>query len=360
MHGKNSWQYEATVPSSLGAGSKIVCRHEIKLDIAHGDYVFEIGLASIASNIWKRREQVSHEEMSVKHVRNCHIANVGSFSVGMAYKDNISVLSHHGIANLPGSMSIAVEAAKTQDKLKESCEGQPPTIFHITHWKAGSQWLYKILRQVALERIIIPQLEEKQFLLDPLISSSIYPTLYVTKEQFHSVALPINYRKFIIIRDLRDTLVSAYFSWAYSHQVLDDSLIQLRERLHSLTVEQGLLMLMDEWLWSAARIQKSWIGSGYKVIRYEDLLEKDTQILEELLIGYCEIKITPERLSEIIVANRFENLTGGRKPGNEDIIAHERKGVSGDWRNYFTPLVTQKFTQQFGRIHLDAGYSLTE
>lgn len=236
-------------------------------------------------------------------------------------------------------------------------QNQQPTIFHITHWKAGSQWLYKILREIALERIVAPQLDEKQFLDAPLVCGAVYPTVYVTKEQFHSVALPENYRKFIIIRDLRDTLVSGCFSIRYSHAVIDERLARWRKRLDAITIEEGLLMLMNEWLPMSAKIQESWIEAGEKFIRYEDLLDKDAEILEELLIGHCEIPVTPERLREVVVANRFENLTGGRKPGEENLMAHERKGISGDWKNYFTPMVTYKFNERYGNLLVRAGYS---
>jgi lipopolysaccharide transport system ATP-binding protein len=109
VHGKNSWQFENDVPATLGPGSKILCRHEVKLDIGLGEYVFEVGLASVPEEIWAARKTMSHEEMSVRHVRNCHIANAGSFSVGLAMRDGVSKLTHHGVADLPGNLSITVE-----------------------------------------------------------------------------------------------------------------------------------------------------------------------------------------------------------------------------------------------------------
>ena len=64
------------------------------------------------------------------------------------------------------------------------CKGiaQPacPTVLHITHPKAGSQWLHKILRQCAPERVITPQYEAAEFLRAPIQPGKIYPTLYVT------------------------------------------------------------------------------------------------------------------------------------------------------------------------------------
>lgn len=105
-HGKNSWQFENDVSTSLGEGSSIWCCQKIKLDLGPGEYLFEVGLVSVSSNTWACREHISHEEMSVLGTRICHIADVGSFSVALAVKNSVSVLTHHGIADLPGNIDI--------------------------------------------------------------------------------------------------------------------------------------------------------------------------------------------------------------------------------------------------------------
>jgi len=237
---------------------------------------------------------------------------------------------------------------------------QEPTVFHVTHWKAGSQWLHRILRDIALDRIVAPQLFEKQFLVEPIVAGAIYPTVYVTKEQFESVPLPAGSKKFVVIRDLRDTLISAYFSIRYSHAVIDKSLAEWRERLEASSVESGLLMLMEEWLPLSVKIQESWVKSGENFVRYEDLLQNDFEILERVLIQQCGLPIDTERLREIVRGNRFENATGGRKPGEENRLSHERKGIAGDWRNYFTPGVTKNFNARFGNLLVSAGYELVD
>lgn len=108
VHGKNSWQFENDVPETLGARSKVLCRHEIKLDIGPGEYVFEIGLSSVSNTTWAHRSKISHEEMSIRRTRICHISDAGSFSVGLALKSGIQVLTHHGLADLSGKIIVAV------------------------------------------------------------------------------------------------------------------------------------------------------------------------------------------------------------------------------------------------------------
>ncbi len=233
-----------------------------------------------------------------------------------------------------------------------------PTIFHITHWKAGSQWLYKILQAAAGERIVPPRLGEGQFLYDPIRPGGVYPTVYVTHQQFRSVSTPPNSRKFVVIRDLRDTLISAYFSLRYSHALMNSAAADLRARLETLSVEEGLLLLMERWLPSCAAIQASWIESGERIVRYEDLLERDAEVLEEILIDHCGLGIERARLREIVEQNRFTQLSGGRAQGDENIYAHARKGTVGDWRGKFTPRVARRFNDLFGALMEDTGYCL--
>jgi lipopolysaccharide transport system ATP-binding protein len=112
VHGKNSWQFDDDVPESLGPHTKVLCQQRLKLDLGAGEYAFEIGLASISAIEWKNRERISHEIMSSSCIRVCHIADAGTFSIGLAVKNGVSVLTHHGIADLPGELKIAVHAVE--------------------------------------------------------------------------------------------------------------------------------------------------------------------------------------------------------------------------------------------------------
>jgi lipopolysaccharide transport system ATP-binding protein len=68
------------------------------------------------------------------------------------------------------------------------------------------------------------------------------------------------------------------------------------------------------------------------------------------------MEINRNRLERIIIENRFESLTGGRKAGVEDASSHERKGISGDWMNYFTPTIERKFLDRYGDLLIRADY----
>jgi lipopolysaccharide transport system ATP-binding protein len=232
----------------------------------------------------------------------------------------------------------------------------PPTLLHVTHWKAGSQWIHRILIALAYESIVPPQYDMEQVLQEPIVEGRVYPTVYLTREELESARLPKSARRFVVIRDLRDTLISLYYSVKVSHPAIVEELSAQRTMLGRMTVEEGLMFMMDETLPKSSRIQQSWVASGEPLIRYEDLLERDVEILEEVLIDRCRMRVTRERLREVIVANRFESITGGRARGQEAVAAHERKGIAGDWRNYFTPRVKDAFKQRFGELLVASGY----
>lgn len=265
------------------------------------------------------------------------------------------------------------------------------TIFHITHWKAGSQWIAEILKNSAPERFISMEVTDPHgmkgrgilnFYVNPLKRGKIYGTVYLTREQFQSVVFGpfwrtqepsafnlrravsnwLNfgvfhspYRAFVIIRDLRDTLVSLYFSTKYSHKIITDQLADLRYKLVNSSVEEGMLYLIDHVLPDNAAIQISWINApNILSLRYEEILGNEYSFFEKLMDS-CEIDISRERLRKIVYYNTFETATG-RKPGQEDINAHLRKGIAGDWKNHFTDRVKEKFKRNYGEILVKTGY----
>jgi lipopolysaccharide transport system ATP-binding protein len=225
-----------------------------------------------------------------------------------------------------------------------------PTVFHATHYKAGSQWIHRILHWCAPERIVPPRAGNAHLLNDPLQPGMIYPTLYITKEQLESVKLPPNSHVFVVIRNLRDTLVSLYFSFLSSHTVTDPGVLETRASLQRMSRTDGLLWLMRHSAFlTNAEIQHSWIAAGTPIIRYEELLVHDETILEKVLLHHCELPVSREHLQNAVRGCRFEALTG-RKPGQEDPSSHARKGIVGDWRNYFDDTLVRAFVSLYGDV----------
>jgi lipopolysaccharide transport system ATP-binding protein len=228
-------------------------------------------------------------------------------------------------------------------------------IFHVTHHKAGSQWIRHVLDKLLSPWLVAPEADNSQFLSRPIAKRGVYPTLYITREQFDSVALPDGWKRFIVIRDLRDTLISLYFSLKVSHRVMNPNMRECRDRLQSIPQEHALRSLIRNTGDRIADLQRSWIGGEDVVFKYEDFLIRDGELFERILLEHCGLPIPRHQIQEAVAANRFE-ARAGRKPGEEDQSAHERKGIAGDWRNYFTDSLAKEFKDRFGEHLVATGY----
>ena len=265
----------------------------------------------------------------------------------------------------------------------------PPTVFHMTHWKAGSQWVAEILKYSAPERFIPYQEHTKPggLQLTPVISGKVYGTVYMPQQLFDVIIqahlLPVaddtfnrrtlinwwnfgvskkRYLPFIVIRDLRDTLISLYFSVKHSHVLSDEKLIEIRETLTAKELEASLLHIVSNpteglglTLATSAQIQHSWLNQpNVLYLHYEDILGHEHEFFERL-IDYCEISVSRQQLHAIVEHNIFEKVTG-RQRGQEDIHAHLRRGIAGDWQNYFSEPLKQAFKQQYSDVLIKTGY----
>jgi lipopolysaccharide transport system ATP-binding protein len=359
VHGKSTIENATEVPESVSAGARLQFHQVIELKLAPGRYSLEVGFASCDSTRYREylARQIPYAAFARSLQEHCRCRLPTELTVTL---DPTGQLAHHGLVDLAGSCDLIVGAdndpGPTRMRLESTDRHSPAqttpeqTLVHVTHQKAGSQWIHRILRACFSERIVDPVLGDRQFKNRPIANGAIYPTVYVTRDEFEAVHLPPGTRHFTVIRDLRDTLISAYFSLKLSHPIDDANTAQIRRRLCSVSLEEGLLYLMDSWLVRCARIQLSWLEAGETVIRYEDLLDDDLAILERTLIDQLAMPVSRDSLREAVAANRFEIVTGGRKPGCEDITAHERKGVAGDWRNYFNERLKRAFKSRFGGV----------
>ena len=233
--------------------------------------------------------------------------------------------------------------------------GVPPTIFHLTVYKAGSQWIHNILLQCAPDRLIPPQIDSAQFVVDDIIPGKIYPTVYLPRSLFYKKSIPGQSKHFVVLRDPRDTLVSAYFSLIASHTEMGNVSV-VRRKLSQMSKEEGFLWMIRRWMPWNALIFETWVKSGEPWIKFEDLLVNDIQILEHTLLEQCKLDVSKEVLHKAIINCRFQMLSGGRLPGVERRDMHYRKGIAGDWENHFTAKVKKTFKRRYGKLLVRAGY----
>ena len=380
IHGRNSAQLAAFPPTFVQTGSRLRVHFVVDMEIGPGAYTFTVGLSSAdeesyaayrldppVGTAWPEADVPRHErtgmnrqaplteERFLERLReHCRVALSANVVVGF---DDQGRRPHSGAASLPARCDVsAVPPGGACAGASADGVSGLPTVIHVTHPKAGSQWVAQILADCTPDRIVPPRLRSGQLFFWSAQPGMVYPTVYARKQQFDTLSLPENSRIFVVIRDLRDTLISYYFSFLKSHAELDRTIYDARRTLSRLSLEDGLLHMLDGWMAPAAQIQLSWSESGYQLIKYEDLIDNDVEMFEQILVDQCGLDISPSKLKSIVLANRFERYTNGRPRGQEEAGHHYRKGIAGDWTNHFTDRVKQAFKARYGGLLVETGY----
>lgn len=139
-----------------------------------------------------------------------------------------------------------------------------------------------------------------------------------------------------VFRDPRDVAISWMYSALYSHENMPKIDI-LRPVLAALPKTQRSFLSMyfgDQF----CAFQGLWFESlpdNFMVTTYEQLLA-DTPVVLARVMQFLHAEVPDEVLRQVCKTYSFSTRSDGRRPGEEDIHSHYRKGISGDWRNYFT------------------------
>ena len=229
------------------------------------------------------------------------------------------------------------------------------TVLHVTHPKAGSQWVLAVLRQLQPARVEPPAPAAAHVLGARLRPGHIYPTVYLGRDALERLELPTPHRIFAVVRDPRDTLVSYYFSMRYSHPLMSPHVARERERLSAMDERGGLAATLEgQSLRRFVQIQLSWLHAGVPVLRYENLLADElagfTRIAE-----HCMLPVGPRALRRAVARCSFERQAG-RPRGREDVHSHLRRATVGDWRNHLDAGLQRRFRELYGAALIETGY----
>jgi len=103
-------------------------------------------------------------------------------------------------------------------------------------------------------------------------------------------------------------------------------------------------------------LKKAQDNPNIYMVRYEDLLENTSTTLELLLKNFFDIEeVDKDRLRTVVNKFSFENQTK-RKQGEESTNSFLRKGIQGDWKNYFGEEEKEAFKKYTGDLLIRLGY----
>lgn len=169
-------------------------------------------------------------------------------------------------------------------------------------------------------------------------------------------------RSIYVMRDGRDTMVSRYYETVHrelGHKKAAERFIGCE--LNDDNVRENLpkfIEFMSSFQGGCADYKTHlsyWLKHDYVTVRYEDLLRDTVGEMRRILRELTGREPDMARLERAVQKYDFQAMTK-RAPGQEDKKAFLRKGVSGDWKNYFSREAARAFDQYAGDILIELGY----
>lgn len=193
----------------------------------------------------------------------------------------------------------------------------------------------------------------------PMLRSSIMHGHYIWPGNMKNVA--------VLWRDGRDVLVSQYYHSLFYNDKGNKRGVKITRRSVPFTDYEDIFKNLPEFIeytykqkgnlgFSWADFYNVW-GNRSNVIhvKYEKLRAETAGELKRIIFTLSEKKLSSERATEIADNFSFEKQSG-RKPGQENLKSFMRKGVVGDWKNYFSPDAKQLFDKYAGEALIGLGY----
>ena len=167
-----------------------------------------------------------------------------------------------------------------------------------------------------------------------------------------------------LFRDPRDAAVSAalYIRNALTHHPLHDFFQRISEAdsiMFILTggiVRNGDTYIVHEGMRYFCRMAREWLAQDHVVaIRYEEFMADPVATLVAGL-GKADVVIDPQAIRKVAEQLTFSGLSGGRVPGQEQKSSHFRKGITGDYVNYFSETHKAICKLMIGDFLIEQGY----
>ncbi len=217
--------------------------------------------------------------------------------------------------------------------------------------KSGGSWLTTMLAEIA--QVDFPR--------------NRFPYERESAFQGHYIKAYGQKRVVVLWRDPRDIVVSYYFHSIVGNSHTNPAHVQslrasigiskpenVKEELPKFIDYMFSGNLSPRFTWND--FFDRWYGEKSAVhVSYEEL-HKDAASALTKISEYLSVDVTDELILEVVKKNSFENKTG-RKPGEENNGSFARKGIVGDWKNYFTDESLSLFNSYVCGREKKLGYS---
>jgi hypothetical protein len=247
-----------------------------------------------------------------------------------------------------------------KDELRLRC-----TLDHFAYWSLKPQ---AIGGNKAVFKAYLKALQQEEYLSKGKRNVIDKITPYVHTSHVVSDGIKEHFPKsklIFLLRDGRDVCTSGVFHW-FNKQLASEELSDFEKSRRETFVNKApfkgdrffTTSEIEEWAhtWSQPlREIDKFDSSKVLLISYEDMLQDQRQVLSQVY-SHAGVSNSNAILDKCVEASTFKKMSGNREQGEAQANAHVRKGVSGDWKNYFVRQDAELFNEIAGDMLLKYGY----
>ncbi|XP_056666986.1 sulfotransferase 2A1-like isoform X3 [Monodelphis domestica] len=234
---------------------------------------------------------------------------------------------------------------------------QDTDILLLSYPKSGTHWMQQILSLMLNKEDLQNQNNIPTFIRVPWIENFIFQKEWtkIPEPRLLTTHLPANFfiknlknskvRVVFLVRNPKDVLVSFYHFYNFSKFLPDfNSFDDFFHQFIEGKVSYG------SWF----NHTKSWLGVWHELnsflITYEDLSQKPHQVIQNLA-NFLGQKLEPDDMENILHYSSFSSMSQNDSlnySSSIDLFDHSkgkffRKGVTGNWKEHFSPEQNDKF-----------------
>jgi hypothetical protein len=214
----------------------------------------------------------------------------------------------------------------------------------IEHQKSGGTWVARIIAKYL----------NIQFVTKPNRWLNANSLVRIHSPRQYAV----NSKKQVyVIRDGRDVMTSFYF-----HLFLRLKIPQGKQFTCINDVKKNMPKYLEMYFnkqlgnkttW--VEHTNNWMRQKVTIVRYEDMLENTMRAMIPIVEKIGNKPADTERLENAVKLNDFKKVSG-RNQGEENQESYHRKGIKGDYKNYFNRQAAGIFHYYAGKKLIDLGY----